>query len=189
MQFQRKSVETNFLGAYVTCMYINSFYNGLQTLNVKTASKNGVIQFSLTLNSWQAKLLPSCTAKHKVKSGVNYNWKESFMGCADWCIPAGSAHSLLWRERFDFGVTIKTIPLPNIFNWPSVLSGISEVKWCTISLMVYTFAVLVKSHWFLHFVHNISRIEKTYVFVLVYVLTRWGWRVLFLYCSADQIPL
>lgn len=123
--------------------------------------QDSVIQFSQTVNSWQATLLPARTAKHKVKSGVLDQWKESFMGSADWCIPAGPAHLLLWRERFDFGVIIRTIPLPNILNWPSVLHGISKVEWCTVPIMAYTFAVFVKSHWFFQSVHNVSRVEET----------------------------
>lgn len=125
--------------------------------------------------------------KYKAKSRVLNQWKESFMGSADWCIPLGLEHLLLWRERFDFGVIILTVQLPNIFNCFSVLCEISKVKWCTVLLMAYTVSVLVNSHWFFHLVHNLSRVEKTHAFVLAYVPTWWPWRVA---CNInDQIVL
>lgn len=77
---------------------------------------------------------------HKAKSRVLNHWKESFMGFADWCIPVGLEHLLLWRESFDFGVIILTVQLPNVFNCFSVLCEISKVKWCTVLLMVYSVA-------------------------------------------------
>lgn len=110
---------------------------------------------------------------HKAKSRVLNHWKESFMGFADWCIPVGLEHLLLWRESFDFGVIILTVQLPNVFNCFSVLCEISKVKWCTILLMVYSVFVLMNSHWFIPLVRNLSHVQKTCVFVLAYVLTWW----------------
>lgn len=132
-------------------------------------------------------LLSAHNAKHKAKSRVLNHWKESFMDSADWCIPLGLQLLLLWRERSDFGVIILTVQLPIIFNCFSVLCEISKVKWCKVPLMAYTVSVLVNSHWFFPLAHNLSRVEKTRVFVLAYVLTRWPWRVA---CNInDQIVL
>lgn len=101
----------------------------------------GVTLLRHTVNGWQVMLLAACAAKCEVKSRVPEWWKESFVGSADWCIPVGPGHSLVWRESFDSGVTIGTVSLPNIFKQLSVLRGISEVERRTVPLMAVTHAV------------------------------------------------
>lgn len=103
----------------------------------------GVTLLRHTVNGWQVMLLPACAAKCEVKSRVPDQWKESFVGSADWCIPVGPEHLLLWRESFDSGVIIGTVSLPNIFKQLSVLRGISEVERRTVPLMAITHAVFL----------------------------------------------
>lgn len=154
----------NSFSSPVTCLYIIFLCIMCNTFLVSFWGKTVIItQFSQTINGWHEMLLPACSAKHKVRSGVFNKWKESFMGSADLCIPVGPAHLMLWREDFDFGVIFRIVLLPSILNQLSVLHGISKVEWCTISVMAYTFAVLVKSHWFFQLVHNVSWVEKTVV--------------------------
>lgn len=104
----------------------------------------GVTLLRHTVNGWQVMLLPACSAKCEVKSRVSKLWKESFVASADWCIPLGPKHLLLWRKRFDSWVIIRTVSLPNIFKQPSVLLRISEVERCTVPLMAITYAVFCK---------------------------------------------
>lgn len=107
------------------CMFVTFLYINCVMVRKDLVVIAGITPFSLVVNSWQAALPPAHTAKHKVKSGVQDQWKEPFMDSADWCIPVGPAHLLVWRERFDSGVIVRTIPLPIVFNQPSVLPGIS----------------------------------------------------------------
>lgn len=68
---------------FICYVYINSIYYMFGILRViwrkDSNQMSGVSQFSDRVNGWQVTLLPACTTKHKVKSGVLHQWKESFM--------------------------------------------------------------------------------------------------------------
>lgn len=157
----------NFCIMPVTCMYINSLYNTFNILSVIFRQDGNQVSKMASFSSVTESIAGKrrfCQHARQTQGqewGLSTSQKSLFMVSADWCIPVGPAHLLLWRERSDFGVIIRTIPLPNIFNQPSVLCGISKVEWCSVPLMPYTFAVLVKSHWFFQSVHTVSGIEKT----------------------------